>query len=348
MDKTPKTSLFRWKWMTLVAVLLVLGGFGFRWLNPAYVPPVQPVPNAYDELLDLAPSLSKRTGFWNEMADQELAATVAANEPTLTQARRLLRQDHAVSIDWSADKRWFSDVHMGRSQKFRELARAFAAEGKHAQSSGDTRRAVACGLEALRLTPVASYGGLGVDYLVGLGIQQGSLQWLRDACETATLEDCKYLLNNLPDVRKQMEPPAELSKREHQFMRQINGVYQTFVTDYLFNANRKEFEEQLTESLRKAQAATELLRLHYAIRAFNLVENRLPNSLSELAGRELKTVPADPFGNGEIVYVPGKDRYILYSVGPNGVDDGGVQNERNLSADDLFLEPSEPAMPVAN
>ncbi len=341
MEQTSEPSSFRWKWLLAVPLVLLVGWLGYRLVFPAFVPPVLPVPNGYDELVELGGELARRTGWYAEMTDEELAAIVAANEPVLAQARQAVRKECVVAIDWSADQKWFNDVHMKRSSQLRELARAFAAEGRLAQKQGDTRHAVSCGLEVLQLVPAASNGGLGIDYLMGMGISYGGLQWLRDACETASLDDCKFVLNNLPDVREQMEPPAELSQRERLYVRQVNGIYHSFVTEYLFNANRAEFEKRLQESLRSAHARTELLRLHYAIRAFRLTENRLPPTLAELAGRELKNVPADPFRQGDFVYLPGGDRYILYSVGPNGIDDGGVENHQDREQGDLLLEPHE-------
>jgi hypothetical protein len=227
---------------------------------------------------------------------------------------------------------------MMRIRGLRELARAFAAEGQKALLDGDTRRAVTCGLDALQLVRAASHGGLGIDYLMGLGICYGSVSFLRDANESAPLEDCKYVLNNLPNIREEMDRPEDLSTREKHFMRQINGLYFTFVTDQMFSNNRAEFEEQLKESLNIAEARIELLRLHFAIRAFQLTEQRLPKTLEELEGRVLKTIPNDPLGHSGFVYQPGKDRYVLYSVGVNGIDDGGVDDERDRDHGDLFLE----------
>ena len=339
MDHAVEEPTFRWKWLIAVPLLLLPAWFGYRWTFPAYMPPVQPVPNGYDELVELGGKLARRTGFYAEMSDQELATVVAANEPVLVEARQSLRKECVVSLDWSADRNWFDNVHVKRAGGLRELARAFAAEGRLAQQLGDTRRAVTCGLEALQLVPAASDGGLGIDYLMGTGISYGGSQILRDACDTATLDDCQYVLNNLPDIREQMEPPAKITEREWHFFRRINGIYTTFITEMTFSNNRSEFEERLQESLKTAQTRTELLRLHYAIRAFQLTENRLPKSLVELAGRELQTIPSDPFSQKDFVYQAGKDRYLLYSVGPNGVDDGGVENNQDREQGDLLVEP---------
>lgn len=350
MQELPESTGTRRNWLLMLPLLLLVGWFAYRFFFPPFVPPRVPVPNGYDELVELTGRLARRTGFYREMGNEELAAIVAVNEPILAKAREALRKESVVPIDWDGDQQWFNNVHLQQNVKLRELARAFAAEGRWAQQQGDTRHAVSCGLDALQLVAVASRGGLGVDYLVGMGISYGGLYWLREACETATWDDCKFLLNNLPDVHEQMEDPAELTERERVYVRQVNGVYHSFVTTYLFSANRAEFEERLRESLRNVHARTELLRLHYAIRAFQLAEGRWPRALDELTGRELKEIPKDPFGS-VFVYQPGKDRYLLYSVGPNGLDDGGIENEKDPSSGDIFLEPedsSQSGTPPAN
>lgn len=69
----------------------------------------------------------------------------------------------------------------------------------------------------------------------------------------------------------------------------------------------------------------------------------MPKSLTELEGRELKAIPKDPYNDRDFIYLPGKDRYILYSVGPNGVDDGGFVNDKDPQQGDLVLEPDAPS-----
>lgn len=340
MEPTSTKTKLSWKWLIAAAMLLIFCGGIYRWLNPSYERPVQPDPNAYNTLIELSGKLAKRTGFWDEMSDQELASVVATNEPVLAEARKALRHESVVALDWNADQQWLQ-FHIDRIKGFRDLARAFAAEGRYSQKQGDTRRAVTCGLDALQLVKAASNGGLGTDYLMALAINYGTSSWLRDACETATLDDCQYVLNNLPSITEQVELPSAITEREWHFFRRVNGIYTTFMMEMTFANNRQDFENQLEESLLRVQTINSLVRLHYAIRVFQLQENRLPNTLGELTPRVLRAVPKDPFNGQEFVYQPGKDRYLLFSVGPNGVDDGGIEDPNDYSQGDLFLEPRD-------
>jgi hypothetical protein len=63
-----------------------------------------------------------------------------------------------------------------------------------------------------------------------------------------------------------------------------------------------------------------------AVRLYELDHGRRPDVLTELVPDYLASIPTDPFhaDNAEIRYLPDAPSPLLYSVGPDGVDDGGV------------------------
>lgn len=65
--------------------------------------------------------------------------------------------------------------------------------------------------------------------------------------------------------------------------------------------------------------------LALAIRLYELDRGRRPATLSDLVPDYVPDVPADPFtaDNQPLPYLPDAERPRLYSVGPNGADDGG-------------------------
>jgi hypothetical protein len=61
-----------------------------------------------------------------------------------------------------------------------------------------------------------------------------------------------------------------------------------------------------------------------ALRAYKLENAKYPAQLTELTPKYLKDIPADPFGAGEALrYKNRGTEYLLYSIGPDGVDNGG-------------------------
>lgn len=72
-------------------------------------------------------------------------------------------------------------------------------------------------------------------------------------------------------------------------------------------------------------AGDQLLMLQLALRAFRLETGAYPDDLKSLTPRYLNAIPADPFGGGESWHYGRKTAtYALWSIGPDGKDDGGA------------------------
>lgn len=62
---------------------------------------------------------------------------------------------------------------------------------------------------------------------------------------------------------------------------------------------------------------------------------RYPDDLTQLVPDFLEQVPEDPFGMGPLIYLPEENGFAVYSVGENGVDDGG-KKPNDLNPDIVF------------
>jgi hypothetical protein len=100
--------------------------------------------------------------------------------------------------------------------------------------------------------------------------------------------------------------------------------------------------------------AQRVLLVELAIRAFEKEQGRLPNAAAELVPDYLPAVPQDPFSDGPLRYLKTESDYVLYSIGPNGVDDGGriAEGERpwlrlDLPSSLVYPSPRTPP-PAAN
>jgi hypothetical protein len=67
-----------------------------------------------------------------------------------------------------------------------------------------------------------------------------------------------------------------------------------------------------------------------------------PKSLEELVPDYMPEVPLDPWTGKPLIYRRTPQRYTLYAVGPNRVDDGGVTEGRGLLEPDLVIVPVPP------
>lgn len=84
-------------------------------------------------------------------------------------------------------------------------------------------------------------------------------------------------------------------------------------------------------------AAHRMLMVELALQSFVKSHNKYPQQLSELAPKYLKAVPRDPFApTSPLRYKQSLGNFLLYSVGPDGKDDGGApMKERGVMPDSV-------------
>jgi hypothetical protein len=73
-----------------------------------------------------------------------------------------------------------------------------------------------------------------------------------------------------------------------------------------------------------------------AMTRFRLDHGAMPARLDDLVPDYLDAVPTDPFDGKPIRLAVKPDRWIIYSVGPDGVDNGGVEMDKNRKGDVIF------------
>jgi hypothetical protein len=77
------------------------------------------------------------------------------------------------------------------------------------------------------------------------------------------------------------------------------------------------------------------LHLAFALAAYHRDHGRYPAELDELAPKYLEKVPDDLFSSEPLIYRLEDKGYLLYSVGPNGTDEGGRGYDDAPRGDDL-------------
>jgi hypothetical protein len=92
----------------------------------------------------------------------------------------------------------------------------------------------------------------------------------------------------------------------------------------------------------------ELIRLAFALAAYRADQGAYPLKLADLVPKYVAKVPQDIFNDSELHYRREGDGYLLYSVGPNGKDDGGKSFDDCKAAegwDDVVVRVPGPAAP---
>lgn len=73
-----------------------------------------------------------------------------------------------------------------------------------------------------------------------------------------------------------------------------------------------------------------------AVERYRLAHNIYPDGLQTLVPAYLDEIPKDPFDLHPLRYFPDSEGYRIYSVGPNGVDNGGFTTESFSEGDIVF------------
>ncbi|MDX2225897.1 MAG: hypothetical protein SFY92_02180 [Verrucomicrobiae bacterium] len=92
----------------------------------------------------------------------------------------------------------------------------------------------------------------------------------------------------------------------------------------IFTKNYVPLAAKMTEKAMVQEAWRQNLLCTLAIERFRHKHKRLPTSFEELVPAYLPSVPVDVFDDKPLRYLPTAKGYMVYSVGPDGIDDKGV------------------------
>lgn len=87
----------------------------------------------------------------------------------------------------------------------------------------------------------------------------------------------------------------------------------------------------------RVQIRRDLVRIGFALAAWKGEHEAYPQALDELVPQYLPAIPLDRFTTKPLVYQPRENGFLIYSIGANGIDDGGqYSNDRKF--DDVAFE----------
>jgi hypothetical protein len=85
-----------------------------------------------------------------------------------------------------------------------------------------------------------------------------------------------------------------------------------------------------------------LLAIELALLCYESEQGRAPTDLEQLVPKYIQRVPSDPFTGRPLIYRPQGTNWLVYSVGEDGIDDGGKRVGRSVSGTvtrgDLFYD----------
>lgn len=180
---------------------------------------------------------------------------------------------------------------------------------------------------------------------LGWDAQRGALRIIEDSAREMSPAKRRQVIQALEDVLQQRESPSVQATRVMAYHDRIGGWHARFNSVISELAPRPVATTPAYSEDTWAELTLRGTQLKLAVIQFENDRGRKPVTLMELAPEYLDNVPLDPHsGQPLLIRSEGFHSYVLYSVGHDGIDNGGnfaadYANYYNQPGYDLKLPP---------
>lgn len=295
-------------------------------------------PNGFLELLDAGQTLSQSTvleGVTLSLPGPQLRQEVKRYQSAFASVETALNCELLTAKTWSiSNPRPILEGNSQSSTNIRSVARALSNKSRQETHDGNFNIAIEDGCQCLKLRIPLSRSGLIVDALVGHAFESIALTPIQNATAGASAEKLRKALAVLKEMDALPDDAKWICQQEKEEMwRHLN--WKQRLSLWLMEDTYEALDHNLKHSFRRHCVLRRQLIISIALELFRRDQQRYPQVLSDLVPQYLDSIPQDPFASedsdGSFKYALEKDgpTLRLYSIGPNGVDDGGQLNEMN-------------------
>ena len=297
----------------------------FELIKPSPPPafPPLPSPNGYDDFVKANKLLVGRPldMIRTNTSIENLRAFVESNRQTLDLVRVGLSRQCGVPLG----SRTNLSNRLEQMSSFLPLATTLEAEGKLAEPDGRTADAIKAYVTVIRLGHEYARGGVVGDRFYSAAGEHFGLANLLRMKDRLTASQCREVVNALQVIDAKRDPLADIWPRNEAYMRMINTdprerLWYSWLT---ITRKRQRFRQRCQQEFTRSEAYLRLFLCGMAVRCFYLEHGSYPMNLADLTPTYLDAVPLDPFSGKPVHYRKTSQNFLLYSVGPDGIDDGG-------------------------
>jgi hypothetical protein len=318
------------------AVIVVLTTLTVLLLTVDRLPPLPPLPNpnGYDDFLKAAALLTGDAGNASTLRHEALRALVSANSESL----RLLRLGLTRQCAFPAASAMTNVSGMlSDLAAMKRLGQLLAAEGRLREQDNRLADAAQSYVDAIRLGKEISRGGFIINRLVGIACEAIGGTPLNKLVPKLNPQEARPVISELEKIDSAGITWEEVQRNETRLSRYHNPF--AWVKALWQRRQTTQGGERVHN---RVMAHERLLTAELAVRCYQSEQGRLPSSLAQLVPRYLQHVPSDPFSGRPVIYHPQGANWLLYSVGEDGVDDGGKPEGPSVSGavkkGDLFYD----------
>jgi hypothetical protein len=297
--------------------------------------PALPNPNGYDDFLKASEVVAGNFRDSRELDRDSLGALVATNSEALRLLRLGLTRQCMMPMDSALTNAGID--HLGGMKR---LVQLLAAEGRREEMEDRPAEAARSYVDAIRFGNEMSRGGFLITRLVGIACEAIGYAPLAKVVPKLSRADARIVLTELEKVDAGRVTWAEVLRSEQNYVRfQLRGRMNPIM--WVWGWWQSRGSQAKAEAKHKMVIAHErLLVAELGLRCYQSEQGRAPEGLEQLVPKYLQRVPSDPFSRRPLLYRQQGTNWMLYSVGTDGVDDGGKPAGRsvsgNITSGDLF------------
>jgi hypothetical protein len=299
----------------LVALALIV------WRTPP--PEPLPNPNGYDDFLRAGTMVTGKVVDYPDLDHEALRALVETNAEPLRVLRLGLTRRCAVPTD-AAISNFATDL-----PNLKRLAQLLSAEGRLRELDNRPGDAADSYIDTIRLGSKISHGGFMIYRLVGIACEAVGRSRLVKLVHKLSGEQIRPLVQELEQISSNEVPWEELLRNENRFARAQFFKYPNPIAVVSALWQDRSLNKAVEEQHDLAIAQLRLLIVELVLRCYRSEQGQPPGRLDLLVPKYLHQVPFDPFSGHAVVYRPQGTNWLLYSVGPDRVDDGGKPMSRS-------------------
>jgi hypothetical protein len=294
-----------------------------------------PNPNGYDDFVRAGNLIVGDMGSFGDLDQNALRELVSSNAEPL----RLLRLGLTRTCSFPTDVALTNQGWMiGELPHLKYSALLLRAEGRLAEMDGRPGDAADSYLQAIRFGNEISRGGFLINRLVGIAceaIGQVALAKLVSSLVPQKAADVAKELQKIDQERVGFDEIKHNERRfgTHELFKERNPVH--WITG-AWEAWRMTRRYEIRNKILIAHER--LLAAELALRCYRSEVGRLPARLDDLIPNFLSNVPLDPFTDRPMIYRPHATNWLLYSIGQDGIDDGGAPAGKLSTKGDILFD----------
>ncbi len=276
----------------LVLAIVVALASEFHLRNQVSPPPL-PKPNGFHYFAAAGRAVQMRPRGYKEMSADELRGLLQTNALTIELVREGLKHDSRISYTFDTN---YLNTRMGELSPSRDAQATFNAAARLATLEDRHADAAMIGVLIVRFGHESVRGGVLIDKLVGLAIEQNGFDVLNmSLTNSLDLATCRLVTEDLSTVDARQESTGAVLANEKEWARtgltlrlRVEGWLSPFRA--LGDAMTKDFPDRMQKMDRKRRE----LIIAFAARAYELERGQPPLRAAVLVPEYLKALPQDP------------------------------------------------------